>query len=67
MQPKARIDIDPGLVVELHEAGGGGFGDPAARSVDDVKRDLDAGLITPEYVRRFYSRQASEVLGERKG
>ena len=66
VEPKSRIDIKPGSVVELHEAGGGGFGDPAARGVDHVKRDLDAGLVSPDYVRRHYARQASEVLGQRE-
>lgn len=60
--PKSRIDIQPGSVIELHEAGGGGFGAPASRSIDDLRRDLDAGLISPDYVRRHFPRQASEVL-----
>jgi N-methylhydantoinase B len=64
--PKSRIDIMPGSVIELHEAGGGGFGHPVARSIDDVRRDLDAGLVSPDYVRRYYPRQAPEVLKQRK-
>lgn len=62
MEPKSRIDIKPGSVIELHEAGGGGFGDAVWRSTDHVKRDLDAGLVSPDYVRRHYPRQASEAL-----
>lgn len=64
--PKSRIDIMPGSVIELHEAGGGGFGHPVARRIDDVRRDLDAGLVSPDYVRRYYPRQAPEVLKQRK-
>src|SRR5262249_36585675 len=48
--PKSRIDIQPGSVIELHEAGGGGFGAAVSRSIDHVKRDLDAGLISSDYV-----------------
>ena len=66
VEPKSRIDIKPGSIVELHEAGGGGFGDPISRSIDDVRRDLDAGLVSPDYVRRHYPRQASEILGQRE-
>ena len=66
VEPKSRIDIKPGSVIELHEAGGGGFGDPAARGVDHVKRDLDADLVSPDYVRQHYARQASEILGQRE-
>jgi N-methylhydantoinase B len=66
VEPKSRIDIKPGSVIEIHEAGGGGFGDPVSRSIDHVKRDLDAGLVSPDYVRRYYPRQAFEVLRQRK-
>jgi 5-oxoprolinase (ATP-hydrolysing)/N-methylhydantoinase A len=34
------------LTIEL--AGGSGHGDPRQRPVDDVQRDLDEGLVTPE-------------------
>jgi N-methylhydantoinase B len=64
VEAKSRINILPGSVVELHEAGGGGFGDPVVRTIDDVKRDLAAGLISLDYVRRYYRRQATEVLGQ---
>ena len=63
VEPKSRINIEPGSVIELHEAGGGGFGHPNARSIDHVKRDVDAGLISLDYVRRYYHQQANEVLG----
>src|SRR5262249_60533033 len=66
VEPKSRIDIKPGSTVELQEAGGGGFGDPAARRVDHIKHDLEAGVVSRDYVRRQYVRQASEVLGQRE-
>jgi N-methylhydantoinase B len=62
--PKSRIDIKPGSVIELHEAGGGGFGAAVSRSIDQVKCDLNAGLISSGYVRRYYPHQASEILGQ---
>jgi len=65
--PKSRVDLAPGAVVELREAGGGGFGDPAARRVEHIKHDLDAGFISTDYVRRQYTCQASEVLAGRTG
>jgi len=40
------------LVLEL--PGGGGFGDPRARSTEHITADLAAGLVTPDAARRDY-------------
>jgi N-methylhydantoinase B len=62
VEPKSRVNIRPGAVLELREAGGAGFGDPASRSIDYIKRDIAAGLVSVAYVRRYYSHQAREFL-----
>ena len=39
----------------VHEqAGGGGFGDPAARDPALVREDILDGKITPEFAQRHY-------------
>jgi N-methylhydantoinase B/oxoprolinase/acetone carboxylase alpha subunit len=35
-------------------AGGGGWGDPRARDVSEIERDIAAGLISLEAARRDY-------------
>jgi N-methylhydantoinase B len=55
--PKSRTDIKPGSVIILHEAGGGGFGDPKRRSVARIERDIKAGLVSESYARQQYPDQ----------
>lgn len=43
---KGRYTLQPGDVLTTHEAGGGGFGDPAERSVDALQRDIESGAVT---------------------
>ena len=57
--PKSRIDIEPGSIIVLHEAGGGGFGDPNQRTVSQIRGDLYAGLITHSYIRKHYPLQSA--------
>jgi len=40
------IVIRPGDVIEAHSGGGGGFGDPAARSGEARARDVELGFVT---------------------
>lgn len=55
--PKSRTDVKPGSVIILHEAGGGGFGDPKRRSVERIERDIKAGLVSEPYARKQYPDQ----------
>jgi N-methylhydantoinase B len=57
--PKARLDLAPGAVVSLHEAGGGGFGLPEKRPASSIRADLEAGLIGKDYVRQWYRQQSA--------
>ncbi|MGI9332107.1 MAG: hydantoinase B/oxoprolinase family protein [Gammaproteobacteria bacterium] len=52
-----RIPAGDTLVVEL--PGGGGFGDPHARSTDALRRDLAYGYVSERGLRRDYGRRAS--------
>lgn len=46
------IPSDHRLILKL--PGGGGYGDPKARSREQVKSDLDAGYITPQQAEQDY-------------
>ena len=48
------IELLPGDVVELHFAGGGGFGKVAERDVARVLEDLEMGYVSAEGARRGY-------------
>jgi N-methylhydantoinase B len=49
-------DLDPGAVVSVLTPGAGGFGDPAARDPEAVRRDLELGKVTEAFVRQHYGR-----------
>ena len=55
--PKSRTDVMPGSVIVLHEAGGGGFGDPKRRPLARIERDIKAGLVSELYARKQYPDQ----------
>ena len=48
------FDLKRGDIVRLSVGGGGGFGDPKARSRDAVQRDLEDGRISAAYARDMY-------------
>ena len=54
------ILLGPGDLVELHIAGGGGFGAVEERSLDLIRADLEWGYITPEGAVRDYGYQEKE-------
>ena len=43
-----------GALVRVRSGGGGGYGDPALRSIDSVHRDLRDQLITAEFARAHF-------------
>ncbi|MEX2356506.1 MAG: hydantoinase B/oxoprolinase family protein [Thermaerobacterales bacterium] len=48
------IQLQPGDVVELHLAGGGGFGPVDERAAEQILHDLGMGYITPAGAREDY-------------
>jgi N-methylhydantoinase B len=48
------FDLKVGDIVRLSVGGGGGLGDPLARSRDAVARDLEDGRITADHARDMY-------------
>ena len=54
------IELMPGDIVELHFAGGGGFGRVAERSPEKVRRDLEEGYISVEGAREGYGYKDKE-------
>jgi N-methylhydantoinase B len=51
---KGRVEIAPGGVMRLIEAGGAGYGDPAARDKAAVASDVVNGFVSEEAARRLY-------------
>ena len=47
-------DLPPGAVVSVRTPGGGGYGDPADRDPDAVRRDVELGKLTPGSARERY-------------
>jgi N-methylhydantoinase B len=47
-------DLPPGAVVSLRTPGGGGYGDPADRDREAVRRDLALGKLSEAYVREHH-------------
>ena len=48
------VPLQPGDVVRMSQAGGGGFGDPRTRPVHDVLRDVREGYVSPGSARDHY-------------
>jgi N-methylhydantoinase B len=46
--------LDQGDWLTLSSPGGGGYGDPLTRPLDEVQRDLDLGYISPETAERDF-------------
>jgi len=60
--PKARVVIPDGGIVEIRDAGGGGYGDPGRRPLEDIEADLEAGRVSMQFVEKNYPRQAREMV-----
>ncbi len=52
------VRLEAGQRVRLDTPGGGGFGDPLARSRDDVERDVRLGYVSDEAARVLYGHVA---------
>ena len=58
VHPKARYNLKPGSVIEILDAGGGGYGDPALRDPRAIAEDIEQGFVTLEAARRDYGFEA---------
>jgi N-methylhydantoinase B len=54
VHPKGRYDLAPGEVIELLDAGGGGYGDPAKRDPRAIDDDIRQGFLTRAAAERDY-------------
>jgi len=51
---KGRVEMQPGQVFRLIEAGGAGYGEPAARDRAAVARDVENGFVSPDAAAEIY-------------
>jgi len=51
---KCTIEVPRGGRVRVETAGGGGFGEPAQRDLDDLRRDVRDDKISADAARKFY-------------
>ncbi|MFP3298180.1 MAG: hydantoinase B/oxoprolinase family protein [Thermocladium sp.] len=51
---KVTLDLEEGDYVEIRTAGGGGYGDPAQRDPESIRRDIENGVITRRYAEKHY-------------
>ena len=53
---KGRIEVAPGEIMTITEAGGGGMGDPKQRDLAAVVGDVEDGLVSREAAARVYGK-----------
>jgi N-methylhydantoinase B len=54
LEAAGKYEMTAGEGFYMEKAGGGGFGDPAKRDPESIKRDIAEGYITPEGAKRDY-------------
>ena len=63
VEAKTTLDLAPGDVLSIRTPGGGGYGDPADRDPEAVRRDLELGRLTPEAAGERYGIEPTEDEG----
>lgn len=58
---KGELRVEAGQTLIFETPGGGGYGDPAARPAELIRRDLEDGLISSESAAKDYRRDAGEL------
>ena len=53
-ETKFTEELEAGDILEVRTAGGGGYGDPAKRDPELIKKDLENGIITSSYAKKYY-------------
>ncbi len=66
MQGKGKQFVPHGVRVEMAFPGGAGYGNPAKRDIERVKRDLAMGYITAEHAAEFYNLSAQDIADSQK-
>jgi N-methylhydantoinase B len=51
---KGRLEVLPGQLIRIVEAGGGGYGDPRLRDREAVGADIENGFVSEEAARSLY-------------
>ncbi|WP_336037695.1 hydantoinase B/oxoprolinase family protein [Halobacterium yunchengense] len=59
---KSVHELPPGTTISVRTPGAGGYGDPADRDPDAVRRDLERGKITAEHAMAAYGVDPEDVI-----
>lgn len=59
VHPKGRYELRPGELLELLDAGGGGYGEPCRRDPRRIAEDIAQGFLTPAAAERDYGYRAA--------
>lgn len=51
---KESVEVEEGDIICINTPGGGGYGDPSKRRLEDMIEDYRLGKFTKEYIKRFY-------------
>ncbi|MGC8663127.1 MAG: hydantoinase B/oxoprolinase family protein [Thermoplasmata archaeon] len=51
---KVTLTLQNGDSIEIRTAGGGGYGDPKKRDRNEILKDLENGLISKKYSKKYY-------------
>ena len=60
--PYGLTRLQPGDVVTMDAAGGGGYGDPQARNLDALLRDVRDGKVTAANAQRDYGIEVTPAM-----
>ena len=52
--PNSLYDISPNTIIDAYTAGGGGFGSPLERNVEDLQNDLKNGYVSTVALEEIY-------------
>jgi N-methylhydantoinase B len=67
--PKSRFNLDPGELMTLRYAGGGGYGPPSGRELRRIQDDVRSGLVTEKAAEEVYGSAWAEpsMMQEKAG
>ena len=57
---KVELELEAGDLIRISTPGGGGWGEPGERSMDELREDVADGLVTQERANKVYREQKTK-------